>query len=53
MIDIEKTIQEMTLEEKIAQLFILTPEALTGVQRAVKAGETTQKAVDAFQSFFE
>ncbi|MCI9125506.1 MAG: hypothetical protein HFH35_15880 [Eubacterium sp.] len=44
----EKMIQEMTLEEKIAQLFILTPEALTGVQRAVKAGETTQKAVDAY-----
>lgn len=44
----QEMIQKMTLEEKIAQLFILTPEALTGVQRAVKAGETTEKAVDAY-----
>lgn len=37
----------MTTEEKIWQLFFVTPESLTGVNRATRAGETTQKAVQA------
>lgn len=38
-------VQSMTLEEKIWQLFLVTPESLTGVGRVTMAGETTQKAV--------
>jgi len=38
-------IEVMTLEEKVAGLFIVTPEALTGVDNAVRAGETTRQAL--------
>lgn len=36
---------DMTLEEKIYQLFIVTPDALTGVNKVQNAGETTQAAL--------
>lgn len=39
-------ISEMTLEDKVAGLFIVTPEALTGVNTATQAGEGTQTALD-------
>lgn len=38
---------DMTLEEKLWQLFIVTPEALTGVNRATRAGDTTRDALAA------
>lgn len=34
----------MTLEEKAAQLFVITPEALTGVNQVSAAGEMTREA---------
>lgn len=34
----------MTLEEKVAQLFIITPEALTGMGKVTAAGDTTKDA---------
>ena len=37
--------ETMTLEEKIWQLFYVTPEGLTGVNQATLAGETTKKAL--------
>lgn len=36
---------EMSVEDKVAGLFIVTPEALTGVRTATKAGEGTQEAL--------
>ena len=36
----------MTLEQKVAQLFVVTPEQLTGVSQAVVAGSATQRALD-------
>ncbi len=39
---------EMTLEEKAAQLFFVTPEALTGVEAVTAAGELTREAFDAY-----
>ena len=36
---------KMTLEEKVYQLFIVTPEALTGYGQVVSAGEATQAAL--------
>jgi len=38
-------IEVMPLEDKVAGLFIVTPEAITEVSTAVKAGEGTQKAL--------
>lgn len=36
----------MTLEQKVAQLFLVTPEQLTGVSQAVVAGSVTQRALE-------
>ena len=38
-------IEVMPLEDKVAGLFIVTPEAITGVSAAVQAGEGTQNAL--------
>lgn len=38
-------IEVMSLEDKVAGLFIVTPEAITGVSKAVKAGEGTKDAL--------
>lgn len=44
---INKKITEMTLEEKVAQLFVISPETLVGgVSQVTAAGEMTQKALD-------
>ena len=42
---VEEGISVMPLEDKVAGLFIVTPEAITGVSTAVQAGEGTQKAL--------
>ncbi|NLL78937.1 MAG: glycoside hydrolase family 3 protein [Clostridiales bacterium] len=42
---IDSVMSEMTLEDKVAGLFFITPEALTGVDKAVQAGEGTEKAL--------
>ena len=36
----------MTLHEKVCQLFIVYPEAITGVSAALSAGETTRQALE-------
>lgn len=41
-------ISEMPLEDKVAGLFIVTPEALTGVRTVTQAGEGTQKALNEY-----
>lgn len=38
-------IEVMPLEDKVAGLFIVTPESITGVNTAVKAGEGTKQAL--------
>lgn len=38
-------IEVMPLEDKVAGLFIVTPEAITGVTAAVKAGDGTRQAL--------
>lgn len=45
---IDSILSEMTLEDKVAGLFIVTPEQLTGVETAVKAGSGTQEALAAY-----
>lgn len=38
-------IEAMPLEDKVAGLFLVTPESITGVQTVVQAGEGTQNAL--------
>lgn len=42
---INSCILAMPLEDKVAGLFVVTPEALTGVRTVVRAGEGTQDAL--------
>ncbi len=42
---VEAGIEVMPLEDKVAGLFIVTPESITGVATAIQAGEGTQKAL--------
>lgn len=41
-------IEVMPLEDKVAGLFIVTPEALTGVGTAIRAGEGTKQALSQY-----
>ena len=41
-------LEEQSLEDKVAGLFIITPEQLTGVDTAVKAGSGTQEALSTY-----
>ncbi len=41
----EQIIARMTLEQKVAQLFFVTPEGLTGAERATIAGSMTRDAL--------
>lgn len=43
-----KILESMTLEEKVCQLFMITPEALTGVGTVVQAGTSTKNAIDQY-----
>ncbi len=45
---VREYIETMTLEEKVAGLFIVTPEQLTGVKKATKAGDGTKKALSEY-----
>lgn len=45
---VESVISEMSLEEKVAGLFVVTPEGITGVSTAVQAGEGTKKALEQY-----
>ncbi|WP_051545074.1 glycoside hydrolase family 3 N-terminal domain-containing protein [Butyrivibrio sp. MC2021] len=42
---VDSCIAEMPIEDKVAGLFIVTPEQITGVETAVKAGSGTQDAL--------
>ena len=42
----ERLAEEMTLEEKVWQMFFVTPEQLTGEDAVTRAGEATQAAME-------
>ncbi len=42
---VEDQVESMTLEDKVAGLFIVTPESITGASKAVKAGSGTKDAI--------
>ncbi|MCD8365898.1 MAG: hypothetical protein LUC83_08860 [Clostridiales bacterium] len=46
--EVEDKIDEMTVEEQVAQLFVTTPEELTGVAQVTIAGEGTQAALETY-----
>lgn len=41
-------IESMTIEEKVAGLFFVTPESLTGVSKAIAAGSSTSEALSQY-----
>ena len=43
--DVSAAVDKLTLEQKVAQLFIVRPEAVTGVGQVTAAGETTRAAL--------
>lgn len=45
---VETSIADMPLEDKIAGLFIVTPESITGVTTATQAGNGTQEALNQY-----
>ena len=46
--EVEAKIAEMTLEEMAAQVFLVTPEALTGQDLVTVAGEGTRSAINTY-----
>lgn len=46
--EIDSILEEMTLEDKVSQLFFVTPEELTGVGVVIQAGETTKNALSEY-----
>lgn len=42
----QKLLDEMTLEEKVYQMFIVTPEQLTGVSEVTASGKTTRDKLE-------
>ena len=45
---IEDTLAGMTLEQKVAGIFFVTPEQLTGVSQVVMAGESTKACLEKY-----
>lgn len=43
---IKKHVGTMSMKDKVSGLFIITPEALTGVSPVTEAGETTKEAIE-------
>ncbi len=48
VIKAEEYVEKMSLNEKVCQLFVVTPEQLTGVDVATMAGETTKSQLQKF-----
>ena len=46
--EIAEKLMSMTLEEKVCQLFMITPEALTGADPVVQAGDMTREALNTY-----
>lgn len=42
----KEVLDNMTLKEKVCQMFIVTPEALTGISPMTQVGEGTQNAIE-------
>ena len=45
---VQACIKDMSVEDKVAGLFIVTPEQLTGTDKVTKAGDGTKEALDKY-----
>ncbi|MDD3415345.1 MAG: glycoside hydrolase family 3 N-terminal domain-containing protein [Lachnospiraceae bacterium] len=45
---IEEKLSQMTLEQKVAQMFLITPESLTGSELVTQAGDMTKESLKKF-----
>ena len=45
---VQSCIDDMSLEDKVAGLFMVTPESITGVDKAIKAGDGTKEALEKY-----
>lgn len=45
---LSKKLEEMSLEDKVAQLFLISPEALTGYEQVTQFGTATEKALQQY-----
>lgn len=45
---VDKTIEEMSLQEKVCQMMFVTPEGLTGTDDVMVAGDATKQALQAY-----
>ncbi|MCR5775259.1 MAG: beta-N-acetylhexosaminidase [Lachnospiraceae bacterium] len=43
--EIESIVSNLDLEEKVSQLFLVTPESITGMETVTRAGDTTRDAL--------
>ena len=43
---VQEKLDEMTLEQKVAQLFVVRPESLTSVSQVIAAGDATKAALE-------
>lgn len=46
--EVEALIAEMTLREKVYQLFIVYPSSITGIRKVTQAGEKTREALESY-----
>ena len=46
--EVKEKLESMTLEEKVAQMFVITPEQLTGMGQVILAGATTEASVNEY-----
>ncbi len=46
--EVAEKIDSMTLEEKVAQMFVITPEALTGVDTVIQAGSVSRQSLEKY-----
>ncbi len=44
----QKVLDTMTLEEKVYQMLVITPEQLTGVETATRSGDATREAIEKY-----
>ncbi len=47
-LEMEERISKLTLEEKVAQLFFVTPESITGADTVTMAGDKTKEAIEKY-----
>jgi len=45
---VQSCIEDMSIEDKVAGLFIITPEQLTGTDKVTKAGDGTKEALEKY-----